>query len=89
MLIESSDLEPRFISLKRVNHAQEIRSDTLLNEVTTVVARSDKVGCSRVAFLEKRERCVGDGSREVEVKSLDVHSGAWAFGASRTLLLLR
>ena len=33
------------------------------------MARSDKVGCSRVAFLEKRERCVGDVSREVKLKS--------------------
>ena len=32
------------------------------------MARSDKVECLRVAFLEKRERCVGDVSREVKGK---------------------
>ena len=63
--------------------------DSHLNEVSTVWHAQIKLGGSRVAFLEKRERCVGDVSREVEVKSLDVHFGAWALGASRTPLLLR
>jgi hypothetical protein len=34
------------------------------------VARSENFEGSRVAFLEKRERCVGDVSREVKDKGL-------------------
>jgi hypothetical protein len=41
------------------------------------VARSENFEGSRVAFLEKRERCVGDVSREVKLK---VGLSLWCLG---------